>query len=224
MHTSLIEISKPILFSPIMVNAILKETKTQTRRICKYQNWSFSELYDFNVNEVHKKVDKNVSSPFQVDDILYVKEKYFAYGNWTKENDGYKFNDLTIDRGYKYLYDDCNPNKILNNNAKIEGITGWFKRNSLFMPKKAARIFLKVTDLFVEKLNSIIDEYAIKEGVEIVSYGGFGRSGEEWKNYYNQEILKTPTESFVSLWKSIYGEESWDENPFVWVILFKRIF
>ena len=119
-HPSLMEIAKPILFSPVMVNAILKGTKTRTSRICKYQHWSFSELYDFNMNEVHKKIDKNVSSQYQVDDILYVKEKYYAYGNWSKEKDGYKFNDLTFDRGYKYLYDDFQPNKILNNRIICE--------------------------------------------------------------------------------------------------------
>ena len=70
--------------------------------------------------------------------------------------------------------------------------------SSMFMPKAAARIWLKVTDVRVERLQEITDDGARHEGVE------------------NRE-------AFRELWGKINGESSWDNNPYVWVIKFERV-
>ncbi|GDS39326.1 morphogenetic protein [Escherichia coli] len=75
------------------------------------------------------------------------------------------------------------------------------------MPRWASRILLKITDVRVERLNSISEEDAKAEGVPteccVIGYKHFL--------------------GFRSLWKAIYGDESWQANPWVWVIEFKRI-
>ncbi len=89
---------------------------------------------------------------------------------------------------------------------------------SLHMPRWASRILLEITDVRVERLNAINEHDAQAEGVAKLR-GGF------WKHYqpgWTQHQLSARG-SFVTLWKSIYGDESWNSNPWVWVIKFKRI-
>lgn len=86
------------------------------------------------------------------------------------------------------------------------------------MPRWASRILLEITDVRVERLNAISEHDAQAEGVAKLR-GGF------WQHYqpgWTQHQLSARG-SFVTLWKSIYGEESWNSNPWVWVIEFKRI-
>ncbi len=88
---------------------------------------------------------------------------------------------------------------------------------SLHMPRWASRILLEITGVRVERLNAISEENAASEGVAQFR-GGF------WKHYqpgWTQHQLSARG-SFVTLWKSIYDEESWQSNPWVWVIEFKR--
>jgi len=91
-------------------------------------------------------------------------------------------------------------------------------RPSIHMPRWASRILLEITGVRVELLNKICEGDAQAEGVAQLR-GGF------WKHYqpgWTQHQLSARG-SFVTLWKSIYGEESWNSNPWVWVIEFKRI-
>ncbi|MBF8461155.1 hypothetical protein FMJ63_14120, partial [Klebsiella michiganensis] len=88
---------------------------------------------------------------------------------------------------------------------------------SLHMPRWASRILLEITGVRVERLNAISEHDAQAEGVAKLR-GGF------WQHYqpgWTQHQLSARG-SFVTLWKSIYGEESWNSNPWVWVIEFKR--
>lgn len=97
-----------------------------------------------------------------------------------------------------------------------DGRSCW--KPSIHMPRAASRILLEITDVRVERLNAISEEDATAEGVAQFR-GGF------WKHYqpgWTQHQLSARG-SFVTLWKSIYGEESWNSNPWVWVIKFKRI-
>lgn len=97
---------------------------------------------------------------------------------------------------------------------------------SIFMPKEAARIFLRITDVRVERLQDISEEDAKAEGVKL--------AGVEWnpngyfdymlpKSRLNQRILTTAKRSYQSLWESINGAGSWEANPWVWVISFERV-
>lgn len=165
----------PVLFSADMVNAILSNHKTQTRRI--------------------KKSDK---CPFgQVGDILWVRET-FAYCD---------FGD-----GFVYVYG-ANSNDLKDNTIK------W--KPSIFMPKKASRIFLKIKKVSIEKLNEISEEDALKEGVKrwVVL-----DSKRKYKNYLNDyNFFEKAVSSFESLWEKINGIDTWKDNPLVWVIEFERI-
>lgn len=90
-------------------------------------------------------------------------------------------------------------------------------RPSIHMPRWASRILLEITDVRVERLNAISQEDAQAEGMELTG----------WRPTYSDpdsggEVM-TPYDNFAELWSSIYGEESWKANSWVWVIEFKRV-
>jgi hypothetical protein len=91
------------------------------------------------------------------------------------------------------------------------------------MPKKASRIWLMIEDIRVERVQDINGWDAICEGVEFIESDNLFQKG--WKNYLRQDLddpnLDRPISSFESLWISINGEESWNANPWVWVIQFR---
>jgi hypothetical protein len=88
---------------------------------------------------------------------------------------------------------------------------------SIHMPRAACRMLLEITGVRVERLNSISQEDAQAEGMELTgwrpTYSDPDSGGEVW----------TPYDNFAQLWESIYGEESWKANPWVWVIEFKVV-
>jgi hypothetical protein len=92
---------------------------------------------------------------------------------------------------------------------------------SMFMPKVAARIWLEITNVSVERLNDITEEDARLEGVHFQQEQDLGV--ESYKLYGLSDELRTssPKISFETLWDFINGEGSWNENPWVWVIEFK---
>ena len=96
-----------------------------------------------------------------------------------------------------------------------DGRSCW--KPSIHMPRAACRILLEVTGVRVERLNSISQEDAQAEGMELTgwrpTYSDPDSGGEVW----------TPYDNFAQLWESIYGEESWKANPLVWVIEFKVV-
>jgi len=191
----------PILFSTPMVQAILERRKTMTRRICKYQYWSYSELFTVNCNGITQRVDKNVSCPYgKVKDKLWVREKF----NVNRMPTGYPYN--------YYADDDVFTDK----ESEL-----W--KPSIHMPKSAARIWLEIVGIRVERLQDITVEDAIKEGIKKEK---FTPTGEECYYFYpckdlrDDSYLDDPKTSFYSLWKSINSQDSWDANPWVWVIEF----
>ena len=115
---------------------------------------------------------------------------------------------------------------------------GWCP--SIFMPRKLSRITLEITDIHVERLKDISEEDAIAEGIISHTFEG-SVPGDYWKNYQfktsnpkrgvvlsdvEHRILaywKSPINSYKSLWESINGEGSWDANPWIWAISFRRI-
>lgn len=91
---------------------------------------------------------------------------------------------------------------------------------SIFMPKEAARIFLRVTDVRVERLQDITEEDAIAEGVEKITLRD---NTPCYKSYGHTQGYGNAVDSFYSLWESIHGESAWKENPWVWAYSFERI-
>jgi len=216
---------KPILFSTEMVQAILAGHKTQTRRTKGLEkvnlnpdarmspsntdgcNWHF---YFHDGGSSHPIV----SCPYgKRGDILWVRE---TFTDPTPDKSGYPIL-YKADFPITYEGTEWNPNEKFTLEAKDYS---W--KPSIYMPKDAARIWLRIRDVRIERLQAISDSDARKEGIEIF-----------WKKEINGfEIVesksitswtKIPSDTFKSLWKSINGYKSWNDNPWVWVIEFERI-
>lgn len=101
------------------------------------------------------------------------------------------------------------------------------------MPRWASRITLEVTGIRVERLQDISEEDAIAEGLsgitkdgKLIKYGipdqdglpGTDNTGWPWRDWQ-----KDPRDAYRRLWESINGRGSWDANPWVWVVEFKRV-
>lgn len=183
---------KPILFNTAMVRAILEGRKTQTRRIIKQQptNPRWNNIGWLGWDDGH---GYRMKSPCEVGDILWVREK------WSTHYDG--FHD---DLQFCYGADDID--------LKSECLPGennrWYP--SIHMPKEAARIFLKVKDVRVERLWAMDEEAAIAEGFEDSPAG-----------------TDSPLQRFSELWdKTIRRDDlrefGYHADPWVWVIEFER--
>lgn len=196
--------TKPILFSTEMVEAILEGKKIQTRRIVKHDLGKLmdrenvkSEITDEGLMVHFKTHDEHPRESFcgiknphgKIDDILWVREAF------THGSDSYPF-------VFKANYDTQFPSDIENIPNKSE--LKW--KPSIYMPKEACRIFLKITNIRVERLHSISRGDAMSEGCP----------------FANIAKKTNPVAWFAELWQKINGEESWNNNPWVWVIDFER--
>jgi len=206
---------KPILFNNEMVRAILDGRKSCTRRLVKHD---VESVLNSPYHKVHPEVeDKQIISklcnpPYHTDDILYVRETWseaYEEGTYIYRADD-KLADLpTFKESSKLIY-----------------------RPSIHMPKEAARIWLKVTDVRVERLQEMKPVDVIKEGAYPDCWdclNTYGESGSqccygteeqcsqcdevmmEWEKLWNSTIKKSDLDR--------YG---WDANPWVWVIEFER--
>lgn len=194
----------PILFTTEMIQAVLEGRKTMTRRIINPQPIDNTEI-DGNFfdgrNRGYVKVDGHPNwqeqfayefCPKKVGDLLWVRETFQTVDTFPEP-----------DCFGKYLY-------------KSMGDTCEKWKPSIFMPKEAARIWLKITNIRVEKLQDISEEDAIAEGVNHGEQAAKSISGAKCAM-----ILNAKSEYFY-LWSKINGEESLQENPWVWVIEFKK--
>lgn len=207
---------KPILFKTPMVKAILQGEKTHTRReiklpesefpanwIAKFENGKACFYNSTNDREF------SVKCPWQIGQVLWIKETYNSYN----EN-VYGLRDKEV-----YLYKADGDDR----NSK------W--KSSLFMPKGACRLKLKVIDIRLQKLNEISEEDAISEGIVKFTKDNtvykYGIEGWHWSAHTakGKDLFMQPSayEAFKLLWASIKGQNSWKENPYVWVIEFKKI-
>lgn len=216
----------PILFNTEMVRAILDGRKSCTRRIVKHD---VEAILNSPYHKEHPEVeDEQIISklcipPYQPGDILYVRETWCEYGDL---NDS----DQIIDGTEKYYYraDGENPtpyNYFLvhrNGNDEHRDFPVWHP--SIHMPKEAARIWLKVTDVRVERLQEITDEQAEREGIQYDECP----TGFTWKQETDMHnCYTTPIGAMQALWdstikKSDIDRYGWDASPWVWVIEFER--
>lgn len=237
---------RSILMSTLMVLALQKDSKSQTRRgiegiptTAVFQSLPNEKYGTFNWLPEGKHAEEDVLwvlCPYgQRGDVLWVKETFYAYGQWLKNGvttagkQQWKFNDLT-GTDFQYHYADNPPERVKQ--GRSEDI-GWYKRNSLFCPKKAARYWLEITDVRVERLLEINEADAIAEGVAstLVTTGGSNpKDSYRYQNYLNRHDIEHPMHkwcysakySYETLWKKINGRGSWAVNPWVWVIEFKQ--
>ena len=224
----ILQIAKPVLFNTEMVKAILSG-KIVTRRVIKFpvnrftknvpvaDNVSFEQIRSDKAN-FHEEpfYGFDVKLPCSVGDILYVRETFVqaaAHIFWYKAD-----------------------NKDFLSKCKA-----W--KPSIHMPKEAARIFLKVKDVRVERLQEIDEEGSKAEGIKEYSKDGklykYAVSIDWWFEYHKkhykefngtfwQDMPRTAKKAFSYFWNStikksdieIYG---WDANPYVWVIEFEKM-
>ncbi len=206
---------KPILFNTEMVRANLDGRKTCTRRLVdprqfmgmlpdrcknatpdeflKNKRMMFKPYCDMTDAELIMTAYKE---PYQPGDILYVRETWCAL----------PVNEAGHIRGHSVYYYKA------DGDLRPEGWRGKWKP-SIHMPKEAARIWLKVTDVRVERLHEITVDGIRNEGLSSVAVhaGDMEIATEEWKLLWNSTIKKS------DLYR--YG---WDANPWVWVIEFER--
>ena len=209
---------RPILFSTPMVQAILEGRKTMTRRTKGLEqvnenpnDWGFHNVstdetrtfFHFRKAEGEKIKQIFGTSNFKVGDVLWVRETHRALVDCATGEFAYWSYKADMPDDFHKQY----PHK-------------W--KPSIFMPKSACRIFLKVKSIQVERLQDISEQDAIAEGVEkIADYGttGYRLYTEPEASYSDIDAMY----SFESLWQSINGRTSWDANPFVFVYEFERI-
>lgn len=191
---------KPILFNTDMVRAILDGRKRCTRRLVRksienkyleYDEWVHTvaspEITYLREKEFYEKYP-----PYQPGDILYVREAWMDYAGRTV---------------YKA---DCDKFHLESLN-----FAGFSWHPSIHMPKEAARIWLRVTDVRVERLQEITGQDVLKEGLNShvhpqASYFD-GNQREMFENLWNGTVKKSDLDR--------YG---WDASPWVWVIEFER--
>lgn len=215
-----------VLFNHAMSAALRREVdpKTQTRRVCRLA---------VRAGMPQPELESLLRCcPYGVPgDLLWVRETFFAFGRWVtrfnakKGRDEWCFVDMTLETGRAYLFDP--PDGWKRHQRAAGGATpSWWKRPSIFMPRVAARIVLEVTAVRVERLQDISEADSIAEGVEpIVSANGGCR---RWMHYAvpnegYSSAWKFAFNSYASLWETINGPGSWDANPLVWVVEFRRV-
>ncbi|MHC9326617.1 ASCH domain-containing protein [Klebsiella variicola] len=207
-----------MIFNSEMVRAILAGRKTQTRRPIKWKQTRFTEIGEREdgskwpwSEDAEHACDFWHPCPFgAVGDRIWVRETFCPVDD--TQYGGEKWVDYRATPRYEASHPagwDSAPNDA-------EALK-W--RPSIHMPRWASRILLEITDVRVERLNAISEEDARAEGI---IDGGCLNCGEpEPCGCANPE--PDATDAFAYLWQSIYGQENWNANPWVWVISFKRV-
>jgi hypothetical protein len=215
---------KPILFSTPMVQAIMEGRKTQTRRVVKPQPHSYGEeIIDSGIpwykgkgqwhnrfvvsdNPTRYEIASTHDCPYgKVGDILWVRETW-----------------QTGALGWIYR---------ASWNSKLPDGVKW--KPSIFMPREACRLFLRIKSIRVERLQDISEDDAKSEGIqfhfeELFQEFRYRDYDKNLQKGYGNPSVDYPTwreakSSFQSLWVSINGQDSWDANPWVWVVEFERV-
>lgn len=202
-----------MIFNAEMVRAILDGRKTQTRRPVKFPVHDKNLGCELAGNELAGELSAGnyLNSAFgKPGDRIWVRETFCPVDD--TQYGGEKWVDYRATPKFEASHPagwDSAPNDA-------EALK-W--RPSIHMPRWASRILLEITDVRVELLNAISEEDARAEGI---IDGGCLNCGEpEPCGCANPE--PDATDAFAYLWQSIYGQESWNANPWVWVISFERI-
>jgi len=211
---------RPILFSAPMIRALLAGVKTVTRRIVKLPpapthrgGWDPTTVGGHGVVDAHGSPVPEHAAIWNQTSGKIIVCPYGSRGDrlWVKEThaliwpggDGPP--DDVRDHAIEYRADTdgvCRPGEWPLGEP---GSPKW--KPSIFMPRWASRITLDVTEVRVERLHAITEADARAEGCTGMPHF----------------VDVTPREEFEQLWRGINGEESWDENPWVWVVAFGMV-
>ena len=186
-----------------MVRAILAGRKTQTRRAVNPQPDCAT------LSLASSTSNRDVRVIAMRDGMFSIFCPYGQPGDrlWVKET-------FTMAAG------DCLYRATDTDDPLISKSTKW--KPSIFMPRKSSRITLEIAAVRVERLQDITEEDAIAEGIH-----AFNAAQITYYHYSptaaREEHFRTAVDAYRALWNSINGPESWAQNPWVWVLTFKRI-
>ena len=213
---------RPIIFSAPMVRAILAGAKTQTRRVVRQQitplaDGSSWHQFDHRGSNYRMNLRNGTVSQWspllqfcpygQPGDRLWVRETHApqsdCWGSWERWTRG-----------------EGGPGPVIHYKASDERawVDRW--RPSIHMPRWASRITLEITSVRVERLQDISEADAIAEGC-IQNPNGYYQGGPH--KVIGLKQMATAVRAYRDLWESINGPSSWDANPWVWVVEFKRV-
>ena len=190
-----------------MVRALLAGTKTQTRRIAKpvrHPDWGNLYSPGALVREHEPMHVIHRACPYgQPGDQLWVRETWL-------DLQGTGIERVTGDLG-RYAYAAYTPPGSHGDECRKNYGLKWSP--SIHMPRWASRITLEITGVRVERLHDISAEDAIAEGVRV----------HEDHHGKPRGSIYSPVQAYRDLWESINGAGSWEANPWVWVLEFKRV-
>ncbi len=198
---------RPILFSGAMVRSLLNCTKSQTRRVVK--GFALELLAPDGFTPEYVAMPENRNCPYgYAGDRLWVRESWRA----PTSCDHMPPRSIADSEAVRFMADEV-----------VGADAGFGKgRPGMFMPRWACRINLEITGVRVERLQDISEADAIAEGIQ--------RVGDGWQRFHvdpdaeiGQAFTRNPVLAYRGLWESINGAGSWDANPWVWCIEFKRV-
>lgn len=202
---------KPILFNTEMVRAILDGRKSCTRRLVKFlakKNPLWTGYIKDGLMLYNGRNEPCIrKAPYQPGDILYVRETW---------SEGYE------DGTYIYRADDK-----LADLPTFKESSKLIYHPSIHMPKEAARIWLKVTNVRVERLHDITEDGALREGAQGIRCNHVALGEHGCTDCMNTGWIEPPRLEFMQIWDSTIKKTDldrygWDANPWVWVIEFER--
>ena len=188
-----------ILFSGPMVRALLDGSKTQTRRALRPQPEG-----EFGPGAARNRFGLP-------GDRLWVRETYLAFGQWEtrpkagKAGDEWYFVDRTLATGQRFRYALDEPDADAASGRVAGDPPRWHRRTALFMPRAASRILLEIVGVRIERLREISPADALAEGLGPVGAGD------------------DPVLAYRSVWERINGAGSWEADPWVWVVEFRKL-
>lgn len=196
---------KGFIFNGEMVSAILDGRKTMARMVIKPQpegqpSFCYAGSHNSDIGKWHHG-DKRYTPPCHAGDLLYVRE---TWCNEWKDPDGWT-------GGYLYRADGIEVADVDGGISK----SPW--RPSIHMPKEAARIWLEVTEVRVERLQGIMPDDVIKEG--LTDLGTETHAIDIFAELWDSIAYKNDKTRF----KTECGQYMWKSNPYVWVIEFRRV-
>ncbi len=221
----------PIIFGGPMIKTILEGSKTMTRRPIKLKDidenckWCHGKGYEYIdcQNELsgydYRRPCRCMMPrcPYGIPgDRLWVRESF-----WIAEMEGQGIGNQFL------VYDEEMDKEPHPSKLRPTFDMKWGHNPSIHMPRWASRITLEVTEVRVKKLQQITEEDAKSEGVEIMqrppSVGGgtqyLAPACGDRPSYWEYSA----STAFMYLWETIYGKDAWDNNPWVWVISFKKL-
>lgn len=213
---------RPVIFNGEMVRAILAGRKTQTRRVMKVQppeGWG--PLNSFGVEDPNARtytkavVDRHGYMQAGPQVFGVADETWGAVSPFGQPGDRLWVRETHREVGYSEC--GCSDHCECQKGGYVYRADGFYGEEkwtpSIHMPRSACRLLLEITDVRVERLNDINEQDALAEGMDdgtsqaAIAVGWFEK----------------PRKAFRRLWERIYGQESWDSNPWVWVVEFKQV-